>query len=70
MDDIDCIIIRYSEIGLKGKNRLVFEKQLIDNIKFYIKKNINEIVDDVVGRVRTPTPPLPDLSDPEVCKVE
>ena len=33
------IIIRYSEIGTKGKNRKLFEKQLQKNIKHCLKKN-------------------------------
>jgi len=33
------IIVRYSEIGLKGNNRIVFEKKLISNIKDCLKKN-------------------------------
>ena len=33
------VVIRYSEIGLKGNNRIVFEKKLIDNIKSCLKKN-------------------------------
>jgi tRNA uracil 4-sulfurtransferase len=33
------IIIRYSEIGTKGKNRKLFEKQLQQNIKHCLKKN-------------------------------
>jgi len=33
------VIVRYSEIGLKGNNRIVFEKKLIDNIKDCLKKN-------------------------------
>ena len=31
---------------------------------------ITEIINDVIGEVRTPTPPLPDLDNPEVCKRE
>lgn len=31
---------------------------------------ISEIINDVLDEVRTPTPPLPDLDDPEVCKRE
>lgn len=27
-----------------------------------------EIFDDIVDRVQTPTPPLPDMNDPEVFK--
>ena len=37
--DENCIIIRYSEIALKGGNRHIFEKKLIDNINFYLKKS-------------------------------
>jgi len=33
------VLIRYSEIGLKGGNRIVFEKKLIDNIRDCLKKN-------------------------------
>jgi adenylyl- and sulfurtransferase ThiI len=36
-----AIILRYSEISLKGKNRNIFENKLIDNIRFYFNnKNI------------------------------
>ena len=28
-----CLLARYAEIGIKGKNRLVFEKKLVSNIK-------------------------------------
>lgn len=38
--------------------------------KTYIDKNIAEIVKDIVDNVRTPTPPLPDLENPEVCERE
>ena len=38
--------------------------------KSYIAKNIAEIVKDIVDDVRTPTPPLPDLENPEVCERE
>lgn len=33
------IIIRYGELALKGKNRFMFENQLINNIKDALKKN-------------------------------
>ncbi|MBW2987708.1 hypothetical protein KY336_04110 [Candidatus Woesearchaeota archaeon] len=33
-------IIRYAEIGLKGKNRIIFEKKLIKNIKARIPDSI------------------------------
>jgi len=32
-------VVRYSEIGLKGKNRISFEKKLIENIKWCLDKN-------------------------------
>eukprot|EP01015_Nassula_variabilis_P025021 TRINITY_DN4834_c0_g1_i9.p1 TRINITY_DN4834_c0_g1~~TRINITY_DN4834_c0_g1_i9.p1 ORF type:complete len:271 (-),score=46.03 TRINITY_DN4834_c0_g1_i9:60-872(-) len=31
---------------------------------------VRETINDIVERVKTPTPPLPDLNDPEVCKRE
>jgi len=31
-----------------------------------IEKTVNEIVGDILGNVRTPTPPLPDLENPHV----
>ncbi len=33
------IIIRYSEIFLKGKNRINFERRLVENIRFALKAN-------------------------------
>jgi len=36
---MNVVIIRYSEIGIKGKNRIYFEKKLIDNIKHCLNKN-------------------------------
>ena len=33
------VIVRYSEIGLKGQNRPFFEKKLVTNIKLSIKNN-------------------------------
>ncbi|PLW80875.1 hypothetical protein C0585_00185 [Candidatus Woesearchaeota archaeon] len=38
MEEKKCIIVRYSEIALKGKNRARFENRLIENIKFYLDK--------------------------------
>jgi len=35
----NVVIVRYSEISLKGDNRIVFERKLIDNIKDCLKKN-------------------------------
>lgn len=39
LNKMNSIIIRYSEIALKGKNRRMFENQLVENIHFYLKKN-------------------------------
>ncbi len=36
---MDTIIVRYSEIGIKGKNRIYFERKLINNIKDCLNKN-------------------------------
>ncbi len=41
----NSIIIRYSEIGIKGKNRPLFEKKLVSNIKDFFKKNNFERAD-------------------------
>lgn len=32
-----AILVRYGEIALKGKNRMFFEKTLLENIKFALK---------------------------------
>ncbi|HHI04210.1 MAG TPA: tRNA 4-thiouridine(8) synthase ThiI, partial [Candidatus Woesearchaeota archaeon] len=44
------VVIRYSEIGLKGNNRIIFEKKLINNIKDCLKKN--KIKYDKIQRLR------------------
>ena len=36
---MDCTIVRYGEIALKGGNRSVFEKQLKDNLKAMLEKD-------------------------------
>jgi len=36
---MDTILVRYSEIALKGKNRYFFEKKLMQNIKECMKQN-------------------------------
>ena len=35
----NSIIVKYGEIGVKGKNRYIFENKLIKNIKKYVKTN-------------------------------
>jgi len=48
----NCIIVRYSEIALKGGNRFMFEDKLINNIKDCLKRNsINATVKKIRGRV-------------------
>lgn len=41
-----------------------------DSLNHFVSKGMNEIVTDIIDAVRTPTPPLPDLEDPEVCRRE
>ncbi|KKQ01422.1 MAG: putative tRNA sulfurtransferase [Parcubacteria group bacterium GW2011_GWA2_36_24] len=38
------ILIRYAEIGLKGKNRAVFEDQLVKNIRLALGANLIQII--------------------------
>jgi len=46
------IIIRYDEIGLKGKNRIYFENELVENIKNQIKKSGYEShIERIRGRI-------------------
>jgi len=45
-------IVRYSEIGLKGKNRAKFENKLIDNIKKILKRsNVDFSIKRYPGRI-------------------
>jgi len=56
------VIVRYSEIGLKGRNRIAFEKRLIDNIKDCLKKNRAdyEKIERLRGRIIIFTEKRPD----------
>jgi len=49
----DSVLIRYGEIGLKGKNRSIFEKKLVENIKFHMKKRGIKYkkIERVIGRI-------------------
>lgn len=49
----DVVIVRYSEIGLKGKNRNIFEKRLVKNISSCLRKNKVEYssVERIRGRI-------------------
>jgi tRNA uracil 4-sulfurtransferase len=42
---MDAVIVRYGELALKGKNRNLFEKRLITNIKDYISANKSANID-------------------------
>lgn len=37
------VVVHYSEIGTKGKNRIFFEKKLVENLKKALDKNLIEI---------------------------
>jgi len=39
----DSLIIHYSEIGTKGKNRDFFEKRLVDNLKSVLGKKVSNV---------------------------
>jgi len=41
------ILIRYAEIGLKGKNRAVFEDQLVKNIRLALGANLIQIIKEL-----------------------
>jgi thiamine biosynthesis protein ThiI len=38
-----CVLVRYAEIGLKGKNRILFEKKLAQNIRNVLEQNKVEV---------------------------
>ena len=61
---MNCTIVRYSEIGLKGKNRSIFEKKLVDNIRFYLKNNniAFEKIQRKFSRIIIYSGSMPDLS--------
>jgi thiamine biosynthesis protein ThiI len=40
---INCIIVHYSEIGTKGKNRIFFERTLIRNIKRALRGKVKRV---------------------------
>ncbi len=35
----DTILCRYGELDLKGKNRIIFERKLVENIRKCLKEN-------------------------------
>jgi adenylyl- and sulfurtransferase ThiI len=59
----DTILVRYGEIGLKGKNRLSFEGRLMTNIRDCLKRNsIAGRLRRWPGRIHVETTGLPPLS--------
>ena len=55
MKETKTLIVRYDEIGLKGKNRKYFENRLVRNIRYALKDiedvRINKIHGRILGRV-------------------
>jgi thiamine biosynthesis protein ThiI len=48
---MNCIVVHYSEIGLKGKNRDFFERKLISNLRLALPKKAYEKVSRLHGRI-------------------
>ncbi len=44
MSESGYILVRYSEIALKGRNRFQFERKLIENIKAKLKNNLVDVI--------------------------
>lgn len=47
----DCIIVHYSEIALKGKNRPFFEKKLVENIREALRNEVIKGIRRAHGRI-------------------
>ena len=45
------LLIRYDEIGLKGRNRRHFENQLVSNIRYALRDTKNIKIDKIHGRI-------------------
>ena len=43
VEDREVIVVHYSEIGIKGRNRSFFENKLVENIKGSLKGEIKEV---------------------------
>lgn len=48
---MNYIVIHYGEIAIKGKNRPVFEKKLVDNIRSSLSKDTYESIKRIYGRI-------------------
>jgi thiamine biosynthesis protein ThiI len=57
------LLIRYDEIGLKGRNRRHFENQLVSNIRYTLRGIKNIKIDKIHGRILGRV----DLTDAEKC---
>ena len=57
------LLIRYDEIGLKGRNRRHFENQLVSNIRYSLRDIKNIKIDKIHGRILGRV----DLTDAEKC---
>jgi len=57
------LLIRYDEIGLKGRNRRHFENQLVSNIRYALRDTKNIKIDKIHGRILGHV----DLTDAEKC---
>lgn len=48
----NCIIVRYGELGLKGKNRIFFENKLVDNMHTMLKsRSLDAMIVRKRGRI-------------------
>jgi len=57
------LLIRYDEIGLKGRNRRHFENQLVSNIRYALRDIKNIKIDKIHGRILGRV----DFTDAEKC---
>ena len=57
------LLIRYDEIGLKGRNRRHFENQLVSNIRYSLRDIKNIKIDKIHGRILGRV----DFTDAEKC---
>jgi len=57
------LLIRYDEIGLKGRNRRHFENQLVGNIRYVLRDIKNVQIDKIHGRILGRV----DLAEAEKC---
>ena len=60
---IKTLLIRYDEIGLKGRNRRHFENQLVRNIRYALRDIKNVQIDKIRGRILGRV----DLAEAEKC---